>query len=111
MKRTLVLGLLTFVVLGSDGAAGRQRPERLALVSGSSLKWIDIAAREFAKKKLDINSYTIEVLDLGDSVGVVFLGPKLPGSELIAGNPSDIPGYEVEIRKRDRKVLEAHYVR
>jgi hypothetical protein len=88
------------------------KPRQLGVAAelpGSALKWIHIAEVEFAREKLDLDKYRISVEEEGDSVFVILTGLKQPKNAVGSVGPD--PGYEVEISKKDRKVLRSNYVR
>ena len=76
---------------------------------GAALKWIHIAEREFDQQKLNVDKYRVTVFEEDDTVAVIFMGLKSPKSA--HGSVGPDPGFEVEIRKKDLKVLRANYVR
>jgi hypothetical protein len=110
MKAILLSLMLAFSTLGAPASMAQSQPAKLvAEFPASTLKWIRIAEAEFAKQKLDLENYRISVIEHADSVSVLFMGLDAePGA---MGNASKYPGYAVEIRKKDRKVTAAHYVR
>jgi hypothetical protein len=77
---------------------------------GSSLKWIHIAEAQFRRQKLDVDKYTVCLIYRDDSVVVML---ENPGTEDIKsyGNPGPLPEYEVEISKKDSKIIHANYIR
>ena len=80
-----------------------------AELPGSSLKWIHIAEAEFERRKLDLDKYRVFVVEKGDSVVVILTGLKVPKN--VRGSVGPDPGYEVEISKKDMKVLRSNYAR
>ena len=84
-------------------------PKVTAEFPGASLKWIHIAEAEFQRKKLDVDKYTISVVEENNSVTVGLSSlDNVPGAR---GSSGTYPGYEVEISKKDLKVLRSNYVR
>ena len=84
-------------------------PKVLAEFPGASLKWVDAAEPVLQEKKLDLDKYTISVLEQADSVTVIL---KSEGSASGGrGNTGKNPGFEVEISKKDLKVLRSNYIR
>ncbi len=80
-----------------------------AELPGSSLKWIHIAEGEFERKKLDLDRYKVSVVEERDAVVVILSGLNEPKN--VRGSLGPDPGYEVEISKKDRKILRSNYVR
>ena len=71
---------------------------------------VDTAAEpEFQRRKLDLNKYTVSVIEERDSVAVVL--KSLDAIEGVRGSSGSYPGYEVEISKKDLKVVRSNYVR
>jgi hypothetical protein len=81
----------------------------LAEFAGSSLQWIHTAEPEFQRKQFDLSNYTILVVDQHESVTVILKSPDK--SEGVRGNMGSYPGYEVEIDKKDGKVMRSNYIR
>jgi hypothetical protein len=81
----------------------------MAEMPGSSLKWIHIAEVEFRREGLDLDKYRVSVIEEKNSVVVILTGLKSPKG--VRGSMSPDPGYEVEISKRELKILHSNYVR
>ena len=110
MKGILVTTMVVISTLGWSAAMVRSNSLKvLAEFPGSSLKWIRVAEPEFEREKLDLNKYTISVVDEGDSVAVMLRAADIPKGA--RGNTAGYPGYEVEISKKDLKVLQSNYTR
>jgi hypothetical protein len=85
------------------------RPKVLAEFKGSSLKWIHAADPAFRREKLDLDNYIVSVVEQEDSVIVLLTSPdSVEGSR---GSTGKYPGYEVEIRKKDLKIIRSNYER
>jgi len=76
---------------------------------GACLKWIYKAEPEFERRHLDLEHYTVSVLEQNDSV-IVNLS-SLDGHENGRGSTGSLPGYEVEISRKDSSVVRSNYVR
>jgi hypothetical protein len=110
MRASIVTILVIFSVLEWSTSMAQSGPLTvIAEFPGSSLKWVRIAEPEFEREKLDLNNYTISIIDEGDSVTVILKTPGL--SEKVRGNGGKYPGYWVEISKKDSKVVRAAYTR
>ena len=84
-------------------------PRVMAEFPGASLKWVHAAEPEFHRKKLDLDKYTVSVFEEDNSVTVSLSSlDSVPGAR---GSTGTSPGYEVEISKKDLRVLRANYVR
>jgi hypothetical protein len=81
----------------------------VAQLPGSSLKWIHIAEREFERAGLDLDKYKIIVVEEDNSMIVILKGLNEP--KVVRGSIGQYPGYEVEIGKKDLKVIRSNYVR
>ena len=84
-------------------------PKVLAEFPGTSLKWIHAAEPILQERKLDLDKYTISLLEETNSVTVILKSiDSAPGSR---GSTGKKPSFEVEISKKDLKVLRSNYVR
>ncbi len=115
MRRILAPAMLVIAIITSGVATAKiSRSRVVAEMPGSSLKWIHIAEGEFARKGLDLDRYRVSVVEEDDSVVVILTGLKSPknvrGSRVV-GSVGPDPGYEVEISKKDLRVLRSNYVR
>jgi hypothetical protein len=81
----------------------------VAQLPGHSLKWIEAAVPEFRRRNIDVSNYIVSVVDHPDTVIVALSSPDRP--EGARGSVEKYPGYEVEISKRDMKILRSNYVR
>jgi hypothetical protein len=81
----------------------------LAEFPASSLKWVHIAEPIFQQRKLELDKYTITVIDEGDTITVIANEAGL--SDKVRGSGGKYPAYEVQISKKDEKVVDAHYDR
>jgi hypothetical protein len=108
--KTLVWGTIAVLTLGWSVTMAQSNPPKvLAEFPGTSLKWIRAAEPVLQEKKLDLDKYTISLLEQADSVTVILKsGDSGPGAR---GSTGKNPGFEVEISKKDLKVLRSNYVR
>jgi len=84
-------------------------PRVLAEFPGTSLKWIHAAEPLLREKQFDLDKYTISLFEQDDSVTVILKSPdEAPGGR---GSTGTYPGFEVEISKKDMKVLRSNYIR
>ena len=110
MKTTLAMILFTLSVFELRPATVQSGPlEVLAEFPGSSLKWVCIVEPILEQKKLDINNYTVTVVDEGDTVTVIVNSPGL--SKNVRGSRGKYSAFEVEINKKDQKVVDSHFDR
>ena len=84
-------------------------PKLRAELPGASLKWIHAAEPEFQRRNLDVDNYVVAVSEQNDSVMVTLRSTDTIESS--RGSTGKHPGYEVEISKRDLKVLRSNFVR
>lgn len=76
---------------------------------GVYLKWLQIAETEIHRKNLRADNYIISVVERDQTVAVIFKAVDAPeGSK---GSGGSHVGYEVEIRKKDSKVVRSNYAR
>lgn len=96
--------------LGSTALMVQSKPPRLmAEFAGASLKWVHAAEPEFERKKLDLGNYTVSIVEQDDSVIVTLTSSDAPRGA--RGSAGKYPGYEVEISKKDLKIVRSNYVR
>lgn len=107
--RVLVLALSASTFLQWSGAKAHSGPLKVdAEFPGSILEWVDIAEPEFKREHLDLHNYRVSVVEADDSVGIVLRSTELPPGSREAGK---YPTYEVEIDKKDKKIVSSHYSR
>lgn len=76
---------------------------------GVYLKWLHAAEGELRRKNLNEDNYIVSVVERDETVTVVFRAADAPeGSK---GSGGSHPAYEVEIKKKDSKVVRSNYVR
>jgi len=110
MIRILAAAILVASTLTWSGTMTKtSRLGVAAELPGSSLKWIHIAEGEFERKRLDLDKYRVSVVEEKDSVVVILTGLNVPKG--VRGSIGPYPGYEVEISKKDMKVLRSNYTR
>jgi hypothetical protein len=110
MKRLTLAILVATSILGWSALLAQSVPPKVvAELPGGSLKWIHIAEAEFQRKDLDVDKYTVSVVEENNSVTVTLRSlDSVPGAR---GSSGTYPGYVVEISKKDLKVLRSNYVR
>jgi hypothetical protein len=108
MKR-FALGMIGVVLGWSASMAQSNPPKVIAEFTGASLKWIHTAEPEFERKKLDLDKYIVSVVEQNDSVTVILRSSDVV--EGARGSTGKYPGYEVEISKKDLKVVRSNYIR
>jgi hypothetical protein len=108
--KTLVWGMLAVLSLGWTAMMAQSNPPKvLAEFPGATLKWIRAAEPVLQEKKLDLDKYTVSLLEEADSVTVILKSEdSTPAGR---GSTGKSPGFEVEISKKDLKVLRSNYVR
>lgn len=109
--RKLILAMM--IAISTQGwciSMAQSNPDKVvAQLPGHSLKWIEAAEPEFRRRNLDVSNYIVSVVDRPDSVIVALSSPDQP--EGARGSVGKYPGYEVEISKKDMKILRSNYVR
>jgi len=110
MRRFVWTMIVVVSSLGWIALVAQSKPPKvIAEFSGSSLKWIHAAEPEFQRKNLDLDKYTVSVVEQNDSVTVALTSPdSVKGAR---GSTGSYPGFEVEISKKDLKILRSNYVR
>ena len=102
--------MVVVTILGWSALMAQSNPPKvIAELAGASLKWIHAAEPEFERKKLDLENYTVSVFEQSDSVVVILRSSD--AEEGAKGSTGRHPGYEVEISKKDLKVVRSNYVR
>jgi hypothetical protein len=110
MKRFVWATALVISILGWREPWAQSNPLRvIAEFSGASLKWIHVAEPEFQRRKLNLDNYTVRVVEHDDSI-VVSLS-ALNAAKGTRGSSGSYPAFEVEIDKKDLKVVRSNYVR
>jgi hypothetical protein len=110
MKRFVWATALVISILGWREPLAQTNPPRvIAEFTGASLKWIHVAQPEFQRRKLNLDNYTVRVVERDDSVVVSLSAPDaVKGTR---GSSGRYPAFEVEIDKKDLKVVRSNYVR
>ena len=110
MKRLTLAIVVVTSILGWRALMAQSVPPKVtAEFPGASLKWINIAEAEFQRKKLDVDKYTVSVVEQDDSVTVALTSSdSVQGAR---GSTGSYPGFVVEINKKDMKVVRSNYIR
>jgi hypothetical protein len=97
-------------ILGLSALMAQSTPPKvIAEFSGSSLKWVRTAEPEFERKNLDLDKYTISVVEQNDSVTVALTSSdSVKGAR---GSSGSFLGFVVEINKKDMKIVRSNYIR
>ena len=109
MKILVIAVLLGSTLIGRPAMAQTGQLGLDAELPGRSLKWIRIAEREFARKRLNLDNYIVIVFEEDDSVAVILRAVDQP--ERVRGSGGSYPAYEVEINKKTKRIVRANYVR
>jgi hypothetical protein len=110
MRRYLFAMIAVLSIQGWNIAMAQSNPLRVvAEFPGSYMKWIRAAEPEFQRKQLDLDNYNISVVDQESSVVIVLTSSD--ASKEGRGSTGTHPGYEVEVSKKDQKVVRSNYVR
>jgi hypothetical protein len=108
MKRLALAG--TAVLLGSLASIARpQTPRILVECPGAALKWIRAAEPEFQRRQLNLDKYKALVVEERDFVMVSLSSPDEPKGA--RGSAGKYPGFEVEISKKNLRILRSNFVR
>jgi hypothetical protein len=110
LKRLTLAVMVVISVLGQSALLAQSGPPKVvAEFSGASLKWIHAAEPEFQQQKLNLDKYIVSVVEEHDSVTVGLR--SYDAVEGTRGSSGSYPGFEVEISKKDLKVVRSNYVR
>jgi hypothetical protein len=110
MKRFVWAMIIVVSILGWSALMAQSNPPKvIAEFTGASLKWIHATEPEFERRKLDVDKYTVIVVEQNDSVTVGLKSSD--AAEGARGSTGRYPGYEVEISKKDVKVIRSNYIR
>jgi hypothetical protein len=110
MKRFVWVLVSAISILGAGELSAQSKPSRLlAEFSGASLKWVHAAEPEFQRRNLNLDKYIVSITEEDDSVVVTLSATDAVKGAF--GSSGSYPGYEVEIRKKDMKVVRSNYVR
>jgi hypothetical protein len=110
MKRFMWVTVLAISILGWRELFAQSTPPRVnAEFAGASLKWIHAAEPEFQRRNLNLDKYNVSVVEEDVSVMVSLSAPDaVKGTR---GSSGSYPAFEVEISKKDLKVVRSNYVR
>ena len=110
MKRLVWATLLVISILGWSELLAQSSPPRvIAEFTGASLKWIHAAEPEFQRRKLNLDKYIVSVVEQDDSVMVTL--SALDAVKGTRGRSGSYPAFEIEIGKKDLKVVRSNYIR
>ncbi len=76
---------------------------------GTCLKWLHIAEPRILEEHLKLENYMISMIEERDHVTVVLKSLDAPLG--VKGGGGTHPGYEVEIRKADSKIIRSNFLR
>ena len=109
MKRIAWTMMAVTALFGWNALIGQSKVRKvIAEIDGASLKWIRAAEPEFQRRGLDLDKYKIIVTEQNDSVVVALSRDSVQGAR---GSTGTHPGYEVEIGKKDLRVVRSNYVK
>lgn len=84
--------------------------DKVANVDGEHVRIIQATASEFSKHQLDLKRYQVIVIDSGESWVVLYQAkgtlPEHRGSPV-----KGVPGFTVELKKKDLSVIRSNFVR
>ena len=103
----MVVALASLGLCTSMAQSGPPKP--IVEFSGACLKWIYTAEPEFQKRHLDLDRYVVVVAEQDESVVVALKAND--ADKGARGSTGSFPGYEVEINKKDMRVVRSNYVR
>jgi len=109
MKRRWLMAVGFVFLLGGRLAMSQSNEPTTTTFPGVYLKWLRIAEVEIRRKNLDADNYVISVVERAETVTVIFRAVDAP--EGTKGSGGSHPGYEVEIKKKDSKIVRSNYVR
>ncbi len=110
MNRFALAIMLVISIPGWSALMAQSNPPKvMAEFTGASLKWIHAAEPEFQRRKFDLDKYTVSVVEQDDSVTVGLRSYDVVKGAM--GSTGSYPGYEVEISKKDLKVVRSNYIR
>jgi hypothetical protein len=85
-------------------------PAVIDSITGKGFRIVEAAVPKAIEAKVDLDKYTVSVMDLGEeSYYVVFADPKRPPG--LVGASLKNPSFQVEIRKIDLRVISSNFVR
>jgi hypothetical protein len=109
IKLMIILSIAVSTWDGRMAMAQGSPITKMAEFPGSWLKWIHIAEPEFQRRRLNLDNYTIAVVERRDFVEVMLTDSQAAGG--VRGNLGSVPGFEVEIRKDNKTIVRANFVR
>jgi hypothetical protein len=103
-----ILGITILLIATAIVIGGRTQDKVLGVdaeLPGKSLKWIHIAEPVIARKKFNVDNFTVHVFEEEDKVTVYLTDLNQPSTTRGGG------GLNVEISKKSKKVLRTYYSR
>ena len=114
MRSAICVGAIAVLSMCATMASLAQPryPRVVAKFPGASLKWVHIADPEFQKKGINLEHYTVSVLeDDKDTVDVLLMSLDASTDPRVMGSSGTYPGFTVEISKANDKIVRSYYIR
>jgi hypothetical protein len=111
MKRLVWTIVALVSVLGWNELMAQSGPLVVAKFPAASLKWIHVAEPVFQREKLDLDKYTVSVIDEDDSVTISLNSLDCVEGSSGRGSCGSYPGFVVTISKKVMRVIRSNYVR
>jgi hypothetical protein len=111
MMRTTVTATISLAIcLAYNLIAQSPQPHpEIETISGRNFVVIQSAAAEAARRGLDVSTYKITILDRGSSCTVMFQDPERPATQM--GSTERMLGFDVEVSRKDLRIVRSHFVR
>jgi hypothetical protein len=110
MKRPHVFAVVFSLFLAWCGLAAQSTATRtVAVFPGNCLRWVQLAENEIHKKHLNLDDYNVTVDESSELVTVSLKSLDAPAGS--KGSAGSHPGFAVEIRKADSKIVKSFYLR
>lgn len=113
LMRTCIFAVFALIFVGTWKTPDAQPkyPKVAAEFPGASLKWVHIAEPEFQKRGINLDHYTVSVIEDDKTVDVSLISLDADRHASVRGSSGTYPGFAVEIDKAQKKVLSSSYVR
>ncbi len=90
---------------------GEAKVKEMESILGSNLLYIQAAIPEIENKKVDLNLYRLSVIEEADFITIVLLDKNASRGSSTRGNPGKVPGIEIQLDRKSKKILKSNYVR
>lgn len=84
-------------------------PQETTKLPGRYVKWLRVAEPRIKKEHLRMENYMVSIIEEADEITVMLQSLDAPPD--VIGSGGTYPGYVVEIRKRDSRIIKSYFLR